>query len=849
MTTGRPAPFRLIAVLALLFLPTWSAAAQDASTPPPSPAQVAIDQTRAQLDQIEATLQRDTLDDAALGGLRDRIDPLTAQIDGAVAALTPQLAAADARLAQIGPKPAEGQPAESQEVIRERDAQTLARQKIDEQIKRGGLIKVEAQQVGDQITQRRRDLLAQRLFERSRSLLDPSLWMDVVGEAPRDFRSMQYLLSDWAAVISRNLSTSSIGIALASMALAFLLLAPARRWIANLGHRLVVTQMPKTRIQRSATAVMFVIASTAGPALAMLALYWGFRIAGWMPSRIEPLAEAGVWAAGFIGLTYGLMKIFLTPNLPSWRLVELSDAAIAEIRNQPLWCALIFVVGRLVYRFNEMIVASLSASIITNGVFALLNAATFALALRRIRAAERIEYAAEGSERERFGGVVFSLLRIVAWLAIATVVAAVATGYVALAQFLANQVIWIATVLSLLYLLNVFVDDLCTAGLAADRRFGRHVSDAIGIRPQSLEQIGVVLSGLVRVILIGVAATFVLAPWGLASTDVFSWLRLIVSGFQIGDTNISIPGVLGTILLVLVGFALTRGVQRWLDRDLLPKTHMDAGLKASINTGAGYLGGLVVIMVAVSYLGFSLDRLAIVAGALSVGIGFGLQAIISNFVSGIILLAERPIKAGDWVVIGSDQGNVRRISVRSTEIELFDRSTLLVPNSDFITKTVKNVTHGSPIGRVQIELSIATDVDPARVKKILLEVAKKHSSVLPFPEPQVLFNTLGKSDNTFALFASVPSPRQASSVKSDLNFALVKAFHDEGVAIAGAAAPSMVDAVDRIGEALARYTLRTNEGGAHPEGRSHEASDAPLVEPPAAEPQSRGAITPAATKS
>lgn len=848
MLTGRRAPLRLIAVFWLLLAGPLGALAQDGAAPATPPAVAAIDQARAQLDQIEATLQRETLDDSTLSDLRDRIDPLTAAIDSAVAVLSPQLAAADARLAQIGAKPAEGQPAESPDVAKERDAQTLARQKIDEQIKRSGLLKVEASQVSDQITQRRRDLLAQRLFERSRSPLDPTLWLDVIDEGPRDLRSIRLLFSDWMAVIGRNMGASSLGAALLSVVLALVLLIPGRRWLSSVGHRLLMEQMPKTRIRRSATAMLFVIATTAGPALAMLSLYWGFRLAGWLPARVAPLAEGSIWAAGFLGLTYGLMKAFLTPSRPSWRLIELSDAAIAAIRNQPLWCALIFVVGRLLYRFNEMIVASLSASIATNGVFALLNAATFALALRRLRAAEKIEREQEGSERERFGGLVFSLLRVVAWLAIIVVVVAAVTGYVALAQFLANQVIWIATVLSLLYLLHVFIDDLCTAGLSAESGFGRNLSEAIGIRPQSLEQIGVVLSGLLRVILIGIAATFVLAPWGLASTDVFSWLKVVVSGFKVGDTSISIAGVLGAILLVIVGFALTRGVQRWLDRDLLPKTRMDAGLKSSINTGAGYLGSLVVIVVAVSYLGFSLDRLAIVAGALSVGIGFGLQAIISNFVSGIILLAERPIKAGDWVVIGTDQGNVRRISVRSTEIELFDRSTLLVPNSDFITKTVKNVTHGSPVGRVQIELSIAADVDPTRVKQILLEVAKKHSSVLPFPEPQVLFNTLGKADNTFALFASVPSPRQAASVKSDLNFALVKAFHDEGVAIAGGAAPSMVDAVDRIGEVLSQYTLRSNATGAELSApHRHDASDAPLVAPPPAEPQP-GAPAPA-TKS
>ncbi|MFD1704750.1 DUF3772 domain-containing protein [Methylopila henanensis] len=837
MTTGFRAPLLLLAVLAMAFA-ALIAGPVGAQTPAAAPQPIAtIDSARAELDQIEATLKREDLSDQELSALRNRIEPLSVGVGEAVELLGPQLSAADARLAQIGPKPADGEPAESPDVAKERDAQTAARQKVDEQIKRGRLLQVEASQVGDQITQRRRELLAKRLFERSRSLLDPTLWIETVTTIPREARSVQLLASDWSAVIGRNLSPSSILAALGSILAALILLLPGRRWLADLGQRLVVEQMPKTRLRRSSTAMLVVIASTLAPALAMLSLYWGLRIAGWLPERVAPLAVAAVWAAGFLGLTHGLMRAFLTPGRPSWRLIELSENAIAEIKNQPMWCALVFVVGRLFDRFNDMIVASLSASIVVSGVFAVANAGTFALALRRVRAAERLEdaeAASQGQSADRFGGPFALLLRLLAWVAVATVLLSAATGYIAFAQFLANQVIWIAVVLSLLFLLLVFVDDLLSTGLSADTPLGKAISGATGVRAESLEQIGVVLSGVARVALIGVAAIILLAPWGLESTDVFSWLRFAVNGVRVGDINISIAGVLGAVLLVVLGFALTKIVQRWLDRDLLPKTRMDTGLKASINTGVGYIGGITVIVIAVSYLGFSLDRLAIVAGALSVGIGFGLQAVISNFVSGVILLAERPIKAGDWIVIGSDQGNVRRISVRSTEIELFDRSTLIVPNSDFITKSVKNVTHGNPVGRVQIELTIAADVDPAEVKKLLLATAKAHSSVLAFPEPQVFFNSLGKADNTFALFASVASPRQASSVKSDLNFALVKAFKAAGVAIGGAAAPSLPEAVDRVGEVLAR--LSRPVPGLEP-APPHDASRAPLSDEPPAEPQ------------
>ncbi|MGA0532936.1 DUF3772 domain-containing protein [Hansschlegelia sp. KR7-227] len=813
-------PFRALRALSLI-IAACALAASVALAEDLSPT-VSIDNARAELDRIEGRLTASALNDGELDALRQRIDPLTIALDAAVTQLQPQLSAADARLAQIGPKPKEGEPAESADVARERDVQAATRQQIDEAIKRGKLIQVEATQVAAKIAERRRAMLADRLFEGSRSLADPRLWADVVREAPNDLNNVGRLAADVAQTVSRNFGPAQIALAATALLAAAFLLFPGRRWAAGFGERLVIQQAPQSRLRRSMVALVRLLVTTLTPLLATAALYWALKAAGWMPSKFETLAFMVVLASGFIGFTHGIMRALLAPYRPSWRIVDLSDAAIAEMKNQPVWVALGFVAGRLVHHFNEAVGASLPVVIASGGLFALLNAATFAIALRRIRAAERVEATIRSDHGDAFDRPVLLLLRLIAWMAVTASVVSVFVGYVAFAQFLINQVIWIAAVFSLAYLLLMVVDDVLTTGLSAETRVGRSVSGAVGMRPESLEQLGVLLSGAVRIMLIGAAALLVLAPWGLASSDVFGWLRYAITGVQIGDIKVSIPGVLGTLLLVAIGFGVTRLAQRWLDRDLLPKTRMDAGLKASISTGVGYLGGIGVIVLAVTSLGFSLDRLAIVAGALSVGIGFGLQAVISNFVSGVILLAERPIKAGDWIVIGSDEGNVRRISVRSTEIELFDRSTLIVPNSDFITKSVKNVTHGSPVGRVKIDFSVSAAVDPVAVKAVAIETAKANGAILAFPEPQLFLNSFAADQNAFSLFCNVPSPRQAGSVKSDLNFALVKAFAERGVALGGPAGPTVVDAAERIGEILGRFAKSPG---------LHDASDAPLSAP------------------
>jgi small-conductance mechanosensitive channel len=175
-------------------------------------------------------------------------------------------------------------------------------------------------------------------------------------------------------------------------------------------------------------------------------------------------------------------------------------------------------------------------------------------------------------------------------------------------------------------------------------------------------------------------------------------------------------------------------------------------------------------------LGIDLQKIALVAGALSVGIGFGLQSIVSNFVSGLILLTERPIRVGDWIVAKGEEGFVRRIRVRATEVETFDRASVIIPNSDLISGVVKNWTHGNILGRVTVQVGVGYDSDPEKVREILLAIAAEHPSVLKEPAPFVLFTAFGDSALNFELRCIVRDIQQRLSVLSDLNFAILARF-------------------------------------------------------------------------
>ncbi|MCL8396277.1 mechanosensitive ion channel family protein, partial [Pseudomonas aeruginosa] len=142
-----------------------------------------------------------------------------------------------------------------------------------------------------------------------------------------------------------------------------------------------------------------------------------------------------------------------------------------------------------------------------------------------------------------------------------------------------------------------------------------------------------------------------------------------------------------------------------------PKTELDLGARNSVSTVARYVGIIIAVIWALSAMGLQLSKLALLVSALSVGIGFGLQVITQNFVSGLILLAERPVKIGDWVKLGDQEGDIRRISLRSTEIQVGDKSTLIVPNSELVTKTVRNMTMGNNQGRIQIQFAVPPSTD------------------------------------------------------------------------------------------------------------------------------------------
>jgi potassium efflux system protein len=278
---------------------------------------------------------------------------------------------------------------------------------------------------------------------------------------------------------------------------------------------------------------------------------------------------------------------------------------------------------------------------------------------------------------------------------------------------------------------------------------------------------------VVDLVLLALLAVLIPAAWGVDTDAILNGAGQLIRGVQIGGVTISLGNIGTAIAAFVVCILLARLIRRIVRDSVLASVDSPMALRQSLDGGLNYVGVIVAILIGIGALGIDFTNLAIVLGALSVGIGLGLQNIANNVISGVFLLVERPIKAGDWVAVSGHEGFVRRINIRATEVETFQRTHVLVPNSMFLQNPVVNRTYSDTSSRVEIKLTVGLGTDVAAMEGLLREAALGHPRVLRVPAPIVRFIQITTSGLDFELFVFVARLEDRLVVSNDLNKAIL----------------------------------------------------------------------------
>ncbi|HEX2114291.1 MAG TPA: DUF3772 domain-containing protein [Alphaproteobacteria bacterium] len=651
--------------------------------------------------------------------------------------------------------------------------------------KQAELAVARADQLIDRMAAKRIALFAQTVVKRGPSPLVPQTWIDagrelggLAGLIGTSLAAWTERLLDWRSDVGPAmlviLAAALLGLAAGFGVRAYLMRKFARREVAG--------TIAPLDVQLGAAATFL---GWTSPLLLALLGAW----AVWPPPEFFP---NGVVMAIVYGTVVGIITLLLcrwavdavlAPSRPQWRALPVGDAAAVVLAAHLRLLVVLLGIHIAVDRGTAplMVVENFTA------VWNLLITIAFASLLLRVldrrlwaSPAAPAASAADGTAVAR-SDLTWRLLRYAAMTAMWVSPLIAAVGYANLAEYISVGVIETGIVVFVAAAAKLFARALVEAAFDPAHRLGRLIGQAFTISAQGLRLTQFWL-GLTLDFLIAVGSGLaLLIVWGASRDDIVVIGTRLVEGVRIGPVTVSITDVLLAMLVFTVVLGVTRYIQRILDLRVFPGTQLDAGVRHSLRTSVGYVGLVIGIGLAIGTLGLNLSSLAIVAGALSVGIGFGLQNIVNNFVSGLILLIERPIKAGDWVEVAGASGIVKRINVRSTELETFDRSTVLIPNSSLVSTAVVNWTHKDVSGRIEIPVKVSGVKDAASVKAILLDCARGHSMVMKAPGPNALLKDFSGNSFEFVLQVAVPRALEMQQVASDLRFAIDQAFRAKGI--------------------------------------------------------------------
>ncbi|CAK9884518.1 MAG: Miniconductance mechanosensitive channel MscM [Candidatus Erwinia impunctatus] len=787
----------LIASLRLFFLSFFLLTASGVSAEPtpgdpgattevPVNAAVELPKMQKILDSIKQQVSGET-NDSKLITLNDMALELSKDADTLMQGIMPQLTQVQAQLSVLGPAHEAGNThaaiKETAQVTSKRKNLESQKSKVNDQIRQAEAIKNGSITLSTQIINLRRDALKTQLALNTGSIFSYHFWSPLFNADSDD----QQRIKDFCQVLIDTISLSwtpgwRVGTLLWLLA-ACLVATLGRRYLEQSLAWVGIHLLPEGRLRRSFLAAAIALTSLFAVVLSFNFLELALTRHSDVTDDVRLFADKLVGLSIFCGLIAGLGRAFLSTRRPSWRLPNISDPVARALKPFPPLTAVLVFLFQAIEILNSSVNTSVSTTVFVNGLTALLIGGTaLTISFRTNRVRRRMTLAGEQPEAR---STLVGLIQMAITLVGVSVMITLAIGYITLARFLSYELIWMGIVMGIFFIFSKLITDSCESFFSTDNAIGKGIQRSLNIDSRHLAQAAALLSGIGKSLLVLGAAIAILngtfgsaTPIELVQKAIEFW-----GGKGLHQLDVVPAHVVNALLWLVVAIYVMRSVRRWLEFDFLPKTAMDEGMRVSLVTLFTNLGYVLVFLVALSLLGVQWNKLAWIVSALSVGIGFGLQEIVKNFISGLILLTERPVKVGDLISISGIEGDIRRINVRATEIQLTDKSTVIVPNSQLISQNVRNVTMGNAQGVVVIMLTLPLDIDPQLVRELLLDVFTQNERILDTPPPSVTFRELTASGIVLSISGNVASPRYVSGAKSDLLFEILTRLRAEGVGL------------------------------------------------------------------
>ncbi len=696
------------------------------------------------------------------------------------------------KLDALGPKP-ENAKTEPESITIQRQSLKLQEDKLKAEIAQAAFLSAKIDEINNLILKNRNKELLNNISVKQSSIFHPQEFINSL----REFGRFVFNLSKSPLIWYQNLPPKSqtkvkeqfFFAALSVVATLFISIFISFYLQRSLGYRTSIEH--PNYWQKIRTAGWMFIAKSIVPASTLgIIFFWFYDNKSINNNAFGLLLHNIIFYFAYYCITTAVISIIFTPTSSKWRLIEVADS-----KAQKIYSALIFSTIAICFISFFQSVAnqteSSEATIYSLNIFANATKALCIILVSKIALYDNTPLSEdELSENTAIAGLSLSS-KISLLISFSMLIAFGLSlgGYIRLSEYIINHFIYSIVVIGIFYIFGKLFFWICHRILLM-----RFWLKTFRISHKSLSKGEFWLGLLLTPILWFTCLLTLLAVWGVPVDLLLARVKSFLIGFNIGGIHISIYSILLGIISFFVFLSLFKVLKNSFSNGNLSKIEMDDGIRNSIVSSINFLGFIISGILAIAVMGGSLSSIAIIAGALSFGVGLGLQNMVGNLAAGMTILWERPIKLGDWVIINDQEGIVKQIKMRCTILETWDKTTVIIPNSDILSKSLVNYTYKGKSGRVAIKMSVGYESNVKQIRENLLEIASTNEDISDTPAPSVTFSNLG-AGLEFQLNCYTDNIFKRAEIGNDLREKIITRFQELNIEMP--ASPATVCLEDR----------------------------------------------------